>query len=117
MADGVGAHNAGVLADYFHVNNEDGTLTDTLRLALDSLMSIHLGDTHGQAPGTGHIDFMQVVRALNSMGFSGNLWLDAVPARPDWKTLVKSLIHFMKRMELTAALQDSIASAERGAGG
>ena len=117
VADEVGADNVGVLADFFHVNIEDAALADTLRLAGDRLMCIHLADNNRQAPGTGHIDFLQVVRTLNSMGYSGYLSLDAVPAKPDWKTLVKSSIHFMKQMEQTAALQDSIAGAERMAGG
>ncbi len=117
VAAEVGLENVGVLADFFHVNIEDGALTDTLRLAGESLMCIHLADNNRQAPGTGHIDFLQVIRTLNTMGYSGYLSLDAVPARPDWKTLVKSSIHFMKQMEETAALQDRIAGAERGAGG
>ena len=117
IADEVGADNVGVLADFFHVNIEDAALADTLRLAGDSLMCIHLADSNRQAPGTGHLDFLHVVRALNAMGYSGYLSLDAVPAKPDWKTLVKSSIHFMKQMEQTAALQDSIAGAERMAGG
>ena len=116
VADEVDADNVGVLADFFHVNIEDGALTDTLRLAGDRLMCIHLADNNRQAPGTGHIDFLQVIRTLNAMAYSGYLSLDAVPAKPDWKTLVKSSIHFMKQMEQTAALQDQIASAERMAG-
>jgi hypothetical protein len=51
------------------------------------------------------------------MGYTGYLSLDAVPAKPDWKTLVKSSIHFMKQMEQTAALQENISGAERMAGG
>ena len=117
IADEVGADNVGVLADFFHVNIEDAALADTLRLAGDRLMCIHLADSNRQAPGTGHLDFLHIVRTLNSIGYSGYLSLDAVPAKPDWKTLVKSSIYFMKQMEQTAALQDSIAGAERMAGG
>ena len=117
VADEVGADNVGVLADFFHVNIEDAALADTLRLAGDRLMCIHLADSNRQAPGTGHLDFLHIVRTLNSIGYSGYLSLDAVPAKPDWKTLVKSSIYFMKQMEQTAALQDSIAGAERMAGG
>ncbi len=113
IADEVGADNLGVLADFFHVNIEDAALTDTLRHAADRLMCIHLADNNRQAPGTGHIDFLQVIRTLNSVGYSGYLSLDAVPAKPDWKTLVNSSISFMKQMEQMAALQDNIAAAER----
>ena len=47
------------------------------------------------------------------MAYSGYLSLDAVPAKPDWKTLVKSSISFMKQIERVAALQERIADAER----
>ena len=113
IADEVDASNLGVLADFFHVNIEDAALTDTLRLADDKLMCIHLADNNRQAPGTGHIDFLQVIRTLNAMAYSGYLSLDAVPAKPDWKTLVKSSISFMKQIERVAALQERIADAER----
>ena len=113
IADEVGADNLGVLADFFHVNIEDAALTDTLRHAADKLMCIHLADNNRQAPGTGHIDFLQVIRTLNSIDYNGYLSLDAVPAKPDWKTLVNSSISFMKQMEQMAALQDRIAAAER----
>ena len=116
IADEVGADNLGVLADFFHVNIEDASLTDTLRLAADKLMCIHLADNNRQAPGTGHIDFLQVIRTLNAMGYGGYLSLDAVPAKPDWKTLVKSSIGFMKQMEQMAALQERITGAERMTG-
>ena len=108
IVDEVGADNLGVLADFFHVNIEDAALTDALRLAGDKLMHIHLADSNRQAPGTGHIDFLQVIRTLNSIGFGGYLSLDSVPARPDWKTLVRESIRFMKQMERMAALQESI---------
>ncbi len=111
IADEVDADNLGVLADFFHVNIEDAALTDTLRLAGDKLMCIHLADNNRQAPGTGHIDFLQVIRTLNAMGYTGYLSLDAVPAKPDWKTLVASSIRFMKQMEQMAALQKRIAGA------
>ncbi len=117
IADEVGADNLGVLADFFHVNIEDAALTDTLRHAADKLMCIHLADNNRQAPGTGHIDFLQVIRTLNAIGYDGYLSLDAVPAKPDWKTLVKTSISFMKQMEQTAALQDSIGAEERNAAG
>ena len=116
IADEVGADNLGVLADFFHVNIEDASWTDTLRLAADKLMCIHLADNNRQAPGTGHIDFLQVIRTLNAMGYGGYLSLDAVPAKPDWKTLVKSSIGFMKQMEQMAVLQERITGAERMTG-
>ncbi len=108
VVEQVGADNLYVLADLFHVNIEDGPLTDTLRAAGDRLCHIHLADSNRQAPGTGHIDFLGVIRALNDIGFSGYLSLDSVPAKPDWQTLVRHSLPFMKQMEQAAALQERI---------
>ena len=108
IVDELGADNLGVLADFFHVNIEDADLNDALRLAGDRLMHIHLADSNRQAPGTGHLDFLQVIRTLNAIGFRGYLSLDSVPPKPDWKTLVRESIRFMKQMERMAALQESI---------
>ena len=109
IVDEVDADNLGLLADFFHVNIEDANPSETLRLAGDKLMHIHLADSNRQAPGTGHIDFLQVIRTLNAMGFTGYLSLDSVPARPDWKTVVEQSIKFMRQMEQTAELQERIA--------
>ena len=104
----VGMDNVYALADFFHVNMEDGPITDTLRCAGDRLCHIHLADSNRQAPGTGHIDFLDVIRTLNDIGFTGYMALDSVPCLPDWKTLVREVLPFMKQMEQTVALQDRI---------
>ena len=109
--DEIDAPNLGVLADFFHVNMEDGPLNDALRAAGDRLMHIHLADNNRQTPGTGHIDFLDVVRTLNAMNFSGYISLDSVPCKPDWRTALTGTIDFMKQMEKMAALQERIAKA------
>ncbi len=106
----LGVDNFGVLADLFHVNIEDGPLTDALRLAGDKLLYVHLADSNRQAPGTGHIDFLNVLRTLDEIGYSGYLSIDSVPALPDWKTVVRESIAFMRQIEQTVALQHRLAT-------
>ena len=106
----LGMENIYALADFFHVNMEDGPITDTLRRAGDRLAHIHLADSNRQAPGTGHIDFLDVIRTLNDIGFSGYLALDSVPCLPNWPTLVREALPFMKQTEQTVALQNQIAA-------
>ena len=110
VADEVNSPNMGVLADLFHVNIEDGPVPEILRAAGNRLRHIHLADSNRQAPGTGHIDFLGMVRTLNAMGYTGYMSVDCVPPKPDWKTLLKSSITFMKQMEQQAELQRSIAA-------
>ena len=107
VADEVG-RGLGVMADFFHVNIEDGPVTEALRLAGNKLMHIHLADSNRQAPGTGHIDFLDVQRTLNAMNYQGYFAVDSVPVKPDWKTLLRDSITFMKRVEHTVALQERV---------
>ncbi len=106
----VGADNLGILQDFFHMNIEDGPLTDAFRFAGDKLMHIHLADSNRQIPGTGHVDFLDFIRTLNAMGYTGYVSVDCLPPKPDWKTLVRRSIEFMKKMEETVALQEGIAA-------
>ena len=110
VIESVGMDNVYALADFFHVNMEDGPITDALRCAGDRLVHIHLADSNRQAPGTGHIDFLDVIRTLNDINFTGYMALDSVPCRPDWKTLVKQTLPFMKQTEQIVVLQDQIAT-------
>jgi sugar phosphate isomerase/epimerase len=107
IADEVGM-GLGVLLDFFHVNIEDGPVAETIRIAGDKLKHIHLADSNRQTPGTGHIDWVETVRTLNAIGFEGYLSVDSVPVVPDWKTLLRESIGFMKNIEHVVELQESI---------
>ncbi|MBM3774147.1 MAG: sugar phosphate isomerase/epimerase [Acidobacteria bacterium] len=100
-----GNGSVGVLADLFHINIEDTSPSDALRTAGPRLMHVHMADSNRAAPGTGHIDFLQLLRTLRSMGYTGYLSLDCVPAKPDWKTLLQRSITYMKQLEQILDLQ------------
>ncbi len=112
VADEVG-RDLGVMADFFHVNIEDGPVTEALHLAGDKLKHIHLADSNRQAPGTGHIDFFDVIRTLNTLNYDGYFAVDSVPVKPDWKTLIKDSINFMKQVERTVELQEQLDNEMR----
>ena len=99
-----------MVLDFFHVNIEDGPVAETILVAGDKLRHIHLADSNRQAPGTGHIDFVQVVRSLKSIGFDGYLSVDIVPIKPDWQTLLKESIDYMKQVEKIVEIQQQVDS-------
>ena len=109
VVDAVGSPRLGVLADLFHVNIEDGPVTETLRAAGERLMHIHLADSNRQIPGTGHLDFGDVVRVLYAMDYDGYLSLDCVPARPDWRTVLTAARTFLRGIEAGVELQQRLA--------
>ena len=113
IVDELGTEQVGVLGDLFHMNIEDGAVPDTLRVAGRRLWQIHLADSNRQAPGTGHLDFLEILRVLDDIGFQGYLSLDSVPPLPDWKTVVRESIRFMKQMEQAVDLQRHILKERR----
>ena len=115
IADEVGL-DLGVLLDFFHVNIEDGPVAETIQIAGDKLRHIHLADSNRQAPGTGHIDWVETVRALNDIKFNGYLSVDSTPVKPDWKTLLRESIQFMKGIERGVEFQERIDSEMHGRG-
>ena len=99
VADEIGEENLGVMVDLFHANIEDVSVTDAIGRAKHRLMLIHLADSNRQMPGMGHIDFTDVIRELDEIGFEGYLSLDCLPARPDAKTYLAHSIGYMKQLE------------------
>ena len=107
-----GMPNLAVMGDMFHMNIEDVSICDALRVAGSRLKLIHLADSTREMPGVGHIDFNAVVRTLMDIGFDGSMSLDCVPATPDLKTFLEGSISYMKAMEKANELRIRIGSTE-----
>lgn len=64
--------NIGVLLDTYHMNIEEDSLGDAIRLVgADRLKSFHTGDNNRRAPGRGHINWDEVFGALAHIGYTG----------------------------------------------
>jgi len=108
MLNTIDASNLGVLGDLFHMNIEDVSICDAIRVAGKKLRHIHLADSHRQIPGTGHIDFKAIIRTLTEINFTGYLSLDCLPPGPDLKTFLERSLGYMKEMEKAVELQRKI---------
>jgi len=103
----------GVMADFFHVDIEDGSVAEALRLTGDELQHIHLADSNLQVPSTGYIEFLDVVRTVNSLNYQGYFVVDSLPVKPDCKNLIRDSIALMKQVEPTVTLQEKIDNEMR----
>ena len=74
-----GLTNGGVLADLFHLNIEEESVADALRDVGPLLAHVHLADSGRELPGTGHVDFAGVLRAVREIGYEGYLSFEMVP--------------------------------------
>jgi sugar phosphate isomerase/epimerase len=88
LIEEVGSDRLGVLADTFHMNIEDVSITGSLRQAGSHLFHVHLADSNRWYPGAGHIDFWTVLRTLEAMGYRGYVSIEAMP-EPDAETCAR----------------------------
>jgi D-psicose/D-tagatose/L-ribulose 3-epimerase len=81
--DEVGAPNAGILLDAYHMNIEEVDPALALLQAGDRLFLFHAADSNREAVGRGHTDFLALTRALRQMGYEGDVVLECTAAGPD----------------------------------
>ena len=78
-----GLSNGGIMADTFHMNVEERSISGAIRAHADLLNHVHLSDSNRLAPGLGHIDFEEVLRVLQEVGYGGGLAFELIPSLPN----------------------------------
>ncbi len=73
-----GLENGGVMADTYHMNIEERSLPEAIRETGELLNHVHLSDSNRLAPGWGHIDFEEILRALREIGYRGYLAFELI---------------------------------------
>lgn len=68
----VGSPNIGVLLDTYHMNIEEKSFADAIRLVgADRLKSFHTGENNRTAPGRGHLPWDEIFGTLSEIGYKG----------------------------------------------
>lgn len=98
----VGSPHLGILADTFHMNIEEASLVESLRLTDGHLGYVHLVDSNRRAPGAGHLDFAQIVGTLREMGYRGFLAAEILPAPDDFTAAERSISYLRKILSALA---------------
>ncbi|MDQ4028507.1 MAG: sugar phosphate isomerase/epimerase [Actinomycetota bacterium] len=80
LCEHVGLGSLKVMGDFFHMNIEEKDIAETIHNAVGHLAHVHLSDSNRLQPGAGHIDFAPGFRALQEIGYDGDL---AVECRMD----------------------------------
>lgn len=76
LVDAVGDAGLGVLLDTFHMNMEDRSIPDAIRLAGNRIVHFQANENHRGHPGTGHVDWPAAMRALHQVGYRGPISLE-----------------------------------------
>jgi sugar phosphate isomerase/epimerase len=71
LIDRVGFDNFGLLLDTFHMNIEEVSIEDSIRICGDRIFHFHVADSNRWYPGAGHLDFGSILETLETTGYGG----------------------------------------------
>ena len=91
-------HNFGLMLDVFHMNIEDTSIEEGLRLAGDKLWHVHVADSQRHYPGSGHLNFDSIFATLRDMNYQGYVSAELFPL-PDPDTAARKTIEFLDRYD------------------
>jgi len=63
--------NLGLLLDTFHMNIEEASIEDSIRMCGKNIIHFHIVDSNRKYPSAGHLDFVAILNTLASTGYSG----------------------------------------------
>lgn len=81
VVDRVDDKGLGILLDTFHMAMEERSIPDAIRAAGSRVVHFQANENHRGFPGTGHLDWPSITRALADIGYKGPISLE--PFRRD----------------------------------
>ena len=88
----IGCTKLKVLYDVYHMQLNEGSLCDTIRVYADQIGHIHVADAPGRhEPGTGEINYRAVFACLKECGYAGRIGYELIP-KVDTPTAVKAIM-------------------------
>src|SRR4030042_5397591 len=97
----VGSEKIKVLYDIYHMQLMAGNVIKTLEKNTDQLGYIHLADVPGShEPGTGELNNINILKALDSMGYEGFVGFELLPFETDEKAIeaIKRICIYSERL-------------------
>jgi len=104
LVDRVNHPSCKVMADTFHMNIEENSLGDAIRLIGSRLLQVHSNENNRGAPGAGHVPWTEVAQALKDVNFDGVLVIESFTNK------VKSIAKAAAIWRPLAVSQDALAA-------
>ncbi|OWY14185.1 D-tagatose 3-epimerase [Thioclava sp. JM3] len=76
LVDAVNDPGCQLMLDTFHMNMEDRSIADAIRLAGPRIAHFQANENHRGHPGTGHLDWTAIMRALHQVSYDGPISLE-----------------------------------------
>lgn len=93
----IGAVNIGILIDTFHMNIEEVSIYESIKRSKDYLRHVHVADSNRWAPGSGHLDFTQIIKTLKEIDYKGYLSAEILPL-PDPDSAARLTIEHLREI-------------------
>jgi D-psicose/D-tagatose/L-ribulose 3-epimerase len=77
LCEEVGRDNVGLLLDTFHMNIEEKSIAEALRLGGERLLELHACENDRGTPGSGHVEWPDVFDTLVEVGFEGLVGIES----------------------------------------
>ncbi|MGB5893572.1 MAG: 5-keto-L-gluconate epimerase [Ignavibacteriaceae bacterium] len=97
LIENINCKNIGLLLDTFHMNIEEPSITESIKIAKNNLFHFHIADSNRWHPGAGHINFKEVVETLDVVGYDNYVSAEIMPL-PDPDTAAKNTIDYMRKL-------------------
>jgi 5-keto-L-gluconate epimerase len=94
MIDKIGKSNLKMLVDTFHMNIEEPNIIESLKRVKDCISHVHFADSNRWAPGCGHINFKEILMALNEFGYQGAISAEILPKPSAAECLRLTIEHY-----------------------
>lgn len=103
FVEAVGADNVGILYDSHHAHIEDPNITEVFGRHGHQFNHIHISESHRGTPGTGLVNWPAIFAAINSVGYRGDIVVEAFGRR------VAELIPIVKIWRNTFDSEENLA--------
>ena len=96
MCEDVDRVNFGLMLDTYHMDIEDVDIHDSFREARQYCWHVHFSDSNRCWPGSADIDFPEVIRTLEEIGYDGFVSAEISPW-PDSDTAARSTVDYLRQ--------------------
>jgi len=94
LIDRLKSEQIGLLLDTFHMNIEELAIETSIRSCGERIFHFHVADSNRMCPGTGHLNFKSIFRALSATGYPGWISGEFMPG-PDPDAAAQACIAFL----------------------
>jgi sugar phosphate isomerase/epimerase len=92
----------GILLDTFHMNIEEDSISRAIELARDFLLHMHFADNNRKMPGSGHLDFSSILKALRKINYQRYISFEPNLEQISYLNSLKEGIAYIKGLNSTS---------------